>query len=155
MIAKSGRYSAHGPQAEFEPGSRGRVLRNMGEIRLVREMARRESEALLVTTQRLIDETTLEQQFTASDICRMHKLWLGGIYSWAGEYRSVNMTKGSFMFAPATRVPGLMQEFEDGALGEYTPCINPGSRRLGSGLVCRLRHNWRCCPQDGPSMDHG
>jgi len=122
VIAVSDRYTAHGPEAEFEPGSRGRVVRNLVGIRSVREMARCESEALLATTQRLIDETTLEQRFTASDICRMHRLWLGDIYSWAGEYRSVNMTKGSFMFAPATRVPGLMQEFEGGALREYTPC---------------------------------
>ncbi len=122
MIAESDRYAAHGPEAEFEPGSRGRVLRNLAGIRLVREMARRESEALLATTQRLIDETTLEQRFTANDICRMHRLWLGGIYSWAGEFRSVNMTKGGFMFASAARVPALMQEFESGALQEYTPC---------------------------------
>jgi len=122
VTAESDRYAAHGPEAEFEPGSRGRVLRNLAGIRLVREMARRESEALLAATQRLIDESTLEQRFTARDICRMHKIWLGDIYSWAGEYRSVNMTKGSFMFAPASRVPGLMQEFEIGALEKYTPC---------------------------------
>jgi len=122
VIAEADRYAAHGPEAEFEPGSRGRVLRNLAGIRLVREMVRCESEELLTATQRLIDETTLEQRFTASDICRMHRLWLGGIYSWAGEFRSVKMTKGGFMFAPADRVPALMQEFESGALGEYTPC---------------------------------
>jgi hypothetical protein len=27
MIRKTGRYAAQGPEAEFEPGSRGRVLR--------------------------------------------------------------------------------------------------------------------------------
>ena len=29
----------------------------------------------------------------------MHRLWLGEIYVWAGEYRQVNMGKGDFMFA--------------------------------------------------------
>jgi cell filamentation protein len=24
-------------------------------------------------------------RFTAADICRMHKIWLGGIYEWAGN----------------------------------------------------------------------
>lgn len=39
------RYSAHGPEAEFEPNSGGRVLRNLVGIRTIREMAQRESEA--------------------------------------------------------------------------------------------------------------
>lgn len=118
----SNRYGAHGPEAESEPGSRGRVLRNRLGIMSAREMARRESALLLVATQRMIDETQLEQHFTADDIRRMHRLWLGELYSWAGEYRQVNMGKGSFMFAAATQVPRLMQEFERGPLREYTPC---------------------------------
>ena len=116
------RYSARGPEAESEPGSRGRVLRNQLRIVSVREMAFRESKSLYVTTQRVIDETQLEQRFTANDIQGMHRKWLGEIYAWAGEYRQVNMGKGSFMFAAATQVPRLMTEFERGPLLEYTPC---------------------------------
>jgi len=41
---------------------------------------------------------------------------------WAGEYRSVNITKGEFMFAAAAQVPRLMQQFERGPLCQYTPC---------------------------------
>src|SRR5436853_313396 len=52
----------------------------------------------------------------------MHRLWLGGIYEWAGEYRSVNIAKGEFMFAAAAQVPRLMQQFERGPLCQYTPC---------------------------------
>lgn len=57
------------------------MLRNLVGVRSVREMARRESEALLAATERLIDETRVDQRFTAADICRMHKLWLGQIYA--------------------------------------------------------------------------
>jgi len=85
MTRKTGRYAAQGPEAEFEPGSRGRVLRNLSGIRSVREMERRETEALFVVTQRLIDETRPDQRFTADDIREMHKLWLSDIYTWAGE----------------------------------------------------------------------
>jgi cell filamentation protein, protein adenylyltransferase len=121
-LAASDRYATQGPQSEFEPGSRGRVLQNRLGIRSVREMARRESEALLAATQRMIDETGPEQRFTASDICRIHKLWLGEIYDWAGQYRGVNVTKGNFMFAAANQVPRLMRELENGVLREFTPC---------------------------------
>lgn len=123
MNDRSGRYSAQGPEAESEPGSRGRVLRNRLGITSVREMTRRESSALLAATQRVIDETQAEQRFSAADIRRMHELWLGDIYSWAGKYRQVNLGKGNFMFASAAQVPRLMQQFEREVLREYTPCL--------------------------------
>lgn len=119
---RGNRYKAQGPEAEYEPESRGRVLRNRLGIRSVREMARRESAALVAATQRLIDETRVDQQFTATEVRRMHRLWLGEIYVWAGEYRQVNMGKGDFMFAAAGQVPRLMHELERGALREFTPC---------------------------------
>lgn len=128
------RYEPRGVEAEFEPGSHHRVLRNLIGVRSVREMARRESEALLAATERLIDETRVDQRFTAADICRMHKLWLGHIYPWAGEYRQVNMGKGDFMFAAANQVPRLMQEFERGPLREFTPCQFEGTAVQANAL---------------------
>jgi cell filamentation protein len=115
----SGRYDA---VAQFQPGSRGRVLRNRLGITSVRELEREESAALLITTQQRIDETRMDQCFTAGEIRWMHQRWLGEIYDWAGEYRDVNIAKGAFMFAAATQVPKLMQEFERGPLRKYTPC---------------------------------
>jgi cell filamentation protein len=118
----AGRYDAEGPEAQFQPGSRDRVLRNRVGITSVREIERKESEALLAATQATIDETRIDQCFTAEDIRRMHRRWLGEVYVWAGDYRQVNIAKGEFMFAAAGRVPSLMQEFENGPLREYTPC---------------------------------
>jgi len=86
------------------------------------EVERRESAALLIATQQIIDETRVDQRFTAGEICRMHQLWLGEIYEWAGEYRGLNIAKGAFMFAAAIQIPRLMQDLERGPLREYTPC---------------------------------
>jgi cell filamentation protein len=66
-VAQGERYRAEGIEAQYEPGSRGRVLRNRLGIRSVRQMAMRESEALLAATQQLIDETRVDQRFTALD----------------------------------------------------------------------------------------
>lgn len=118
-----GRYQAGGIQSEFEPGSGRRVLRNLLGIRGARAMARVESRALYQATQRLIDETARDHTFTASDICRMHRVWLGEIYSWAGQCRSVNIAKGNFMFAAADRVPALMDRLERECLATLTPCL--------------------------------
>ena len=121
-MALAGRYGAAGVEAEFEPGSRQRVLRNLLGIRSVREMQKAESRALYRATQALIDETLLNQRFVAVDLSRIHRLWLGDIYPWAGEYRSVNIAKGGFMFAAADQVSRLMGHLEDGPLRELTPC---------------------------------
>ena len=122
MAETRNRYTAQGPEAEFEPGSRGRVLRNLAGVRSVREMARLESEYLLAATEYLIDEIEVDQRFRAEDICRMHRLWLGRLYAWAGEYRQVNIGKDGFMFAAAHLIPGLMAELERGPLRQFTPC---------------------------------
>jgi cell filamentation protein len=86
----AGRHDAVGPEAEFQPGSLGRVLRNRLDISSVRELERRESPALLIATQQSIDETRVDQRFTTGEIRRMHRRWVGEIYDWAGEYRGVN-----------------------------------------------------------------
>jgi len=70
----------------------------------------------------LIDETRLDQRFTADDVRQTHRTWLAQIYVWAGEYRQVNITKSGFMFAAANQVARLMGEFEHGPLRDYTPC---------------------------------
>jgi len=131
------RYEAKGIQAEYEPGSRGRVLRNLAGIRSAHEMARRESVALLATTQRLIDDTAMDQRFSVDDIRHMHRLWLGEIYQWAGEYRQVNMEKSGFPFAAANQVPRLMHEFEQGVLRQFTPCefVYAEDQALALGVV--------------------
>lgn len=118
----SDRYTARGAEGEFEPGSRGRVLRNLQGIKSAREMARVESEALVAATTHLIDTTRQDQSFTAGDVCNLHRVWLGKIYQWAGQYRQLNITKGDFMFAASSRIPQLMQSLERGALRQFTPC---------------------------------
>ncbi len=47
----SRKYKATGPEVEFEPGSRGRVLRNRLGITRVRDMSEAESQALLMALQ--------------------------------------------------------------------------------------------------------
>jgi len=118
----SRKYEAGGPEAEFEPGSRGGVLRNLLGITRVRDMNVAESQALELAQDAAVDLYGSSHRFTANDVCRLHRLWLGPIYPWAGEYRSVNIGKGGFQFAHAPRIASLMADFERDALRRYTPC---------------------------------
>jgi cell filamentation protein len=129
------RYDATGDQAEFEPGSRGRVLKNLLGIRRVGDMQREESEALLVVQEWAVAHFDNEHRFAARDVCELHRQWLSGIYTWAGSYRQVNMAKGDFMFAAAGQIPRLMQDFERKQLAVYTPCASMDEAELLTALA--------------------
>lgn len=128
------RYQATGPEAEWEPGSRGRVLRNKLSIKRVRDMQQAESEALLAVQEWTIAHFDAEHRFTAADIQQLHRQWLGGLYEWAGAYRGVNLSKGGFPFASAAQVPRLMAEFDEKELSGFTPCIGMHESQLLEAL---------------------
>jgi cell filamentation protein len=122
-VKDKGRYDvSRSVEAQYEPCSRHRVLRNLTGIRRKREMDRAEAEAHIRALRGMFSAYTPDHRFTAADIREMHRTWLGSIYPWAGEYRSVNMTKEDFTFAAAHVIPSLMEEFEKGPLKLYTPC---------------------------------
>ncbi len=129
------RYDAQGIEAEFEPGSRCRVLRNLRGIQRMGEMSRAESAALLQAQERLVDTFAQDHRFTAADICEIHRVWLGDIYPWAGQYRSVNVGKDGFQFAASAQVPRLMTEFERQALQHHTPCHHANHDEIAHALA--------------------
>src|SRR4051794_35678586 len=100
---------AMGVEGEYEPGSRGRVLRNLLGISRKREMDQLELETLLRVQDHYVDLVHLETRFTADFIRKMHRDWLGKIYPWAGNYRTVEVAKGGFTWPPAFRVADNMQ----------------------------------------------
>lgn len=120
---RGGRYDAAKlVEGQFEPGSRGRVLKNLLGIKLKREMERVEDREHLRALEELTGIYDERHRFTAADVRRIHKNWLGPIYVWAGQYRQVNLSKRDFPFAAAGQIPRLMAEFEMGPLRRFTPC---------------------------------
>ena len=94
-----------------------------------------ESKELVRTFKKFISIYDKNHQFTATDLCNMHKEWLGSAYSWAGRYRQVNLTKRDFTFAAAHLVPGLMTDFEQKYLAVYTPCRNLPKKEMIHALA--------------------
>lgn len=120
--ANSRYQPATGVEAESELGSRGRVLQNKLGIQRKREMDRAEFEALIRAQSDFLEQVTAETQFTANGLRSMHRLWLGELYEWAGEYRTVEMEKGGFRWPPAHLVAQNMAALEQGLLRRHTPC---------------------------------
>lgn len=124
------RYDASGLlEAQFEPGSQGHVLKNLAGIKSRRKMNEAESQAYVQAIRELPKLFGQTHRFTTADVCKIHQVWLGQIYPWAGRYRSVNLTKGDFTFAAAPHIHHLMEEFAQGPLARYTPC-GGGSKTL-------------------------
>jgi cell filamentation protein len=122
-VMMTGRYDTSNIiEDQYEPGSNGKVLRNLLGIVDPVEMGVVETNALWAVQADLMDGVSVDQTFTAQDICNMHEKWLSSIYSWAGKPRSVNISKNGFNFAQSRFVPTLLVEFEREQLSKYTPC---------------------------------
>lgn len=135
-MKKSNRYDTSAlPEAQFEPGSRDMVLKNKLGIKRGKEMDETESVALAVAIDKLLRMYDADHRFTAEDIKTMHKIWLGGIYEWAGKYRQVNVSKGDFPFAASKHIPRLMDEFEKKTLHKHTPCNFKSLERVIQALT--------------------
>ena len=124
-----------GLEGEFEPGSRGKVLRNKLGIRTIPEMDQAEYNALEEAQERYLDIVTEKTVFTAAFIRNMHRDWLGGIYAWAGTYRTVEMSKGGFTWPPASRVADNMDRFEANLLQPKTPFRKSSPRDAAEDLA--------------------
>lgn len=117
----TGRYTTAGLE-EYEPGSNGKVLKNLCGITTVAGMEQAETLALLQATEAMFERFDQEHRFSAEDIRTLHREWLGGIYPWAGNYRLVMMSKNGFPFAAPAFISQLMTEFEKEGLARHTPC---------------------------------
>ena len=129
------KYEASGVETLFEPGSRARVLRNRLGIRRVRDINEAESQALLLAQEAALDRFGPAHRFTAADVCELHRIWLGPIYEWAGQYRSVNIGKAGFQFAHAPLIPALMADLERGPLARRTPCREADDEAIAAALA--------------------
>ena len=124
------RYEIVGSQGELQAGSEGKVLKNKLGIVRSEDM----DEAELVLLQKLYVSVLQEHlppgRVSTLHLKRWHRRWLGNVYEWAGQYRSVNMSKRGFPFAPATQLARLMQLFDSSYLARYTPCTGMTNEAL-------------------------
>lgn len=123
------------PEVQFEPGSRGRVLKNRLGIRSKKAMDEAETVSLKAALDYLLGQYDAKHRFTATDIQMMHRAWLSDIYDWAGKYREVNVIKDDFPFAAARQIPILMDVFDRELLAIHTPCTFKDTDRVVRALA--------------------
>lgn len=106
------RYSVIGPEGEYQPDSNGQVLANKLGITDPADMDEAELQLLLKLYEHVLTTIAPDQPLTVALIKEWHRKWLGHVYEWAGEERSVNVGKGGFQFAAAVKVPRPFGQFE-------------------------------------------
>lgn len=87
-------------------------LPNLQGLTQADEIAEAEFEGFLMAEILLTEQLTSATRFSCRYICDIHKLALGELYAFAGKYRTVNMSKGGFLFPSALYIPESMQIFE-------------------------------------------
>ena len=116
------RYDADGTQGESQAGPEGQVLANRLGIVDVDEI----NEAELILLEHLYKAVLIEdlpdRALVAADLFNWHRRWLGNLYAWAGQLRTVNVSKGGFLFAAAGQIEKLLASFECDCLARFTPC---------------------------------
>jgi cell filamentation protein len=81
-----------------------------------------ESQALTIAHEIAVAQYGSSHRFTSANVRSLHRLWLGRIYPWGGNYRTLNIGKGGFQFAHAPLIPRLMSAFGRDVLRRHTPC---------------------------------
>lgn len=133
------RYQASGLQAEWQPGSDDQVLRNKLGIADPVAMNDAELDLLLQLYEHVMREDFPDRRLDVADILEWHRLWLGNVYQWAGQERSVNIGKGGFQFAAAAQIPRLLEAFERECLHRFTPCTGRDEATLVEAIaVCHV-----------------
>jgi cell filamentation protein len=134
-MSKNKKYDvARATEAQFEPGSRKQVLKNLMGIKSKSQMNEIEAVALKQAEDLLFHTYRNDHRFSSDDLCKIHKVWLGKIYGWAGKYRNIDLSKGRFRFAHAKHIPSLMDDLEKNFLSQLTPCLSKSK----DGLIMAL-----------------
>ncbi|AQU81283.1 MULTISPECIES: Fic/DOC family protein [unclassified Halomonas] len=127
------RYVVSGSEGDYQPGSENRVLGNLVGITSPTEMNIAETELLEALYIQVFD--AFPEMLTFQAICQWHRAWLGNVYRWAGQYRTVDMSKPNIRFASPIQIQRLTKEFEDQCLSRFAELPEMGDEQLVAFLA--------------------
>jgi cell filamentation protein len=94
------------------PDSQNETLPNLLNLESAEDISKSEFEGFLKAEILLTESLTSQTKFTVDYILKLHKLALEHLYSFAGKFRDVNLSKGGFPFAAAKFLPESLAAFE-------------------------------------------
>jgi len=115
------------------PNNQDEILPNKLGLKTSDEIGRSEFEGFLKAEIIFSEKLTSRTKFNVNYIKKLHKTALGHLYSFAGNFRDVNMSKGGFPFASARFLSQTMADFENEILNNL-----PNSYTLKEALITDL-----------------
>ncbi|MEZ2624870.1 Fic/DOC family protein [Paenalcaligenes hominis] len=113
------KYRTYGSEAEYEPKAQDHVLKNKLHIKTLSEMNQAENRLLLRMYESLFEPEFQVSHLSNAVLMHWHYQWLGPLYDWAGQLRTVHMSKDAFPFASAHLLATLLHQYEQQFLRHY------------------------------------
>ena len=121
-MSKKIKYTVSSSEAEAE------IMPNKPGLKTLAEIELAELEGFLFAYTVLFDELSEKTKFNLKYIFKIHKLAFGKLYRFAGKPRTVNISKGGFMFPPAKFLEQTLIDFEKNVLKKLPASYK---RRIG------------------------
>ncbi len=80
-----------------------------------------EEAALLRAYEALLEEVRTDTPMSCDLLLRIHHRIFGGLYAWAGRWRTVTISKPGVIWPPPVFIPTAMDEFERALLQAFPP----------------------------------
>lgn len=94
------------------PDDEAEILPNLLGLTSLVAVQQAETEGFLLAERDLLNELRTDQVFDIDYIQSIHRRALGKVYGFAGQYRTVNLSKGGFTFPAARFLPQSMTQLE-------------------------------------------
>ena len=120
-------------------GEEGEILPNLLGITDEETLHNAEFEGFLMAEILFTEKLTQKTKFSVKYICDIHRTALKELYSFAGRFRSVNISKGGFVFPAGRFIPDSMRIFRR---RNYFPAPRPLHQPAGSDKRHR-QGTWR------------
>jgi len=133
MTKASNKYSASDPAFDAKHG----VLKNKLGLKDEKALLQAESVALLAAYDKAALTYSETHSFTADDICQLHNMFLGEIFEWAGEYRSIDISSPGIRWCHARFIENEMVRLDD-LLQKATPLSPDLSREETISAVAEI-----------------
>ncbi|PIF46692.1 cell filamentation protein [Chryseobacterium sp. 52] len=95
------------------PREESEILPNKLGLKTLQDIGVSEFEGFLQAEIILTESLRSRTKFDTKYILKIHKLALSHLYTFAGKYRNVNLSKGGFLFSSAKFLSESMKQFED------------------------------------------
>ena len=129
-MSPADKYEANDPAYDEAHG----VLRNLLGVLDPVQLERHEKAALLAAYDRAALSYSENDSFTPDDVRQLHRLFLGNVFEWAGEYRRVDLSSDDIRWCHAKHISSEMERF-----GKRLSLLTPFSPALSrEELLSRL-----------------